>query len=248
MGRSSPQVDVLVLSPAYPPALLNRKQYLASGVIAAFECKLTLRPHHILKVMENATSLRRNLFVRTGTPFRDLFSPLIYGLLAHSHTWTAPTSDPVTNVARALLEADNKLVLHPREMLDVFCVADLATWRVMKVGPSFPPPTLLPEQFSMLGANVHTAYVGPTGHPDQWGPPLGSLFTNLLRRIAWEDSNLRAMADYWRWTSGVSGSWGSADGRNWNPDDVYHSRVRDELPEHNYPTIDEWDEWGHFLF
>jgi hypothetical protein len=116
VGLSSSQVDVLVLSPAYPPALLNRKQYLASGVIAAFECKLTLRPHHILEVVKNAASIRRNLFVRTGTPFRDLFSPLIYGLLAHSHTWTAPAgltprvrSDPCESFSRPGLWARKEL-------------------------------------------------------------------------------------------------------------------------------------------
>src|ERR1700729_1959083 len=31
-GYLSPQVDVLVLSPAYPPKLLDKKTYLAAGV------------------------------------------------------------------------------------------------------------------------------------------------------------------------------------------------------------------------
>ena len=38
----SPQVDVLVLKPTYPKGLLNKKLYLAAGVEAAFECKITL--------------------------------------------------------------------------------------------------------------------------------------------------------------------------------------------------------------
>src|SRR4051812_7486068 len=42
-GQTSPQVDVLVLSPSYPQALLDKKVYLAGGVAAAFECKVTLR-------------------------------------------------------------------------------------------------------------------------------------------------------------------------------------------------------------
>src|SRR5687767_13367978 len=46
-GDCSPQVDVIVLSPSYPPSLLDRKEYLEGGVVAAFECKVTLRPRDI---------------------------------------------------------------------------------------------------------------------------------------------------------------------------------------------------------
>jgi hypothetical protein len=41
-GSSSPQVDLLVLTPSYPRGLGNEKYVFAGGVIAAFECKLTL--------------------------------------------------------------------------------------------------------------------------------------------------------------------------------------------------------------
>src|SRR5229473_1687089 len=36
-GYVSPQIDVLVLSPAYPEILLDKKIYLSGGVVAAFE-------------------------------------------------------------------------------------------------------------------------------------------------------------------------------------------------------------------
>src|SRR5947199_10847939 len=45
-GSTSPQVDVVILHPAYPLKLREKKLYLSSGVIAALECKLTLRVHH----------------------------------------------------------------------------------------------------------------------------------------------------------------------------------------------------------
>src|SRR5258706_15206214 len=53
-GIASPQVDVLVLQPSYPLSLRNKKLYFAGGVVAAFECKLTLRANHIKKALENA--------------------------------------------------------------------------------------------------------------------------------------------------------------------------------------------------
>ena len=42
-GATSPQIDVLVLDGTYPKKLLNNKLYLAVGVAAAFECKVTLK-------------------------------------------------------------------------------------------------------------------------------------------------------------------------------------------------------------
>src|SRR5690348_14207781 len=41
-GKASPQVDVIVLSPFYPMSLRDKKLYFVGGVVAAFECKLTL--------------------------------------------------------------------------------------------------------------------------------------------------------------------------------------------------------------
>ena len=43
-GDASPEIDILVLHSSYPKYLLNKKYYLCGGVVAAFECKLTLRP------------------------------------------------------------------------------------------------------------------------------------------------------------------------------------------------------------
>jgi hypothetical protein len=58
-GSASPQVDVIVLNPSYPKKLRNKKIYLSSGVLAAFECKLTLRPRHLEKSAATAQALRQ---------------------------------------------------------------------------------------------------------------------------------------------------------------------------------------------
>ena len=46
-GRTSPQIDILVLKSSYPKKLESKKIYLAAGVAAAFECKVTLKSQHI---------------------------------------------------------------------------------------------------------------------------------------------------------------------------------------------------------
>ncbi len=81
-GSSSPQVDVLVLTPSYPKGLGNEKYVFAGGVIAAFECKLTLRLNDIRRAFDTACAIKRKAPSRSGTPYDELNRPPIFGLLA----------------------------------------------------------------------------------------------------------------------------------------------------------------------
>jgi len=241
-GYRSPQVDVVVLSPAYPPALRTKKTYLAAGVVAAFECKLTLRPAHIKAAVKTAAEIRQNLLVRGGTPYRDLFSPLIYGLLAHSHSWKRPGSAPVKNVDSTLRKADSDIAKQPREMLDLLCVADLGTWRVLKWSPGSVFPVA-----DDLTQSVTTSFVGPLTAEARQNTPIGVLLAELLRRMAWEHRELRPLADYWRW-AGMSVGASSPRSRSWDIDEVYSPKVLNELPTHELLRgPDLWDEWATFL-
>src|ERR1022692_3734321 len=67
-GDASQQVDVIVLHPAYPPDLRDKKLYLAGGVAAVFECKLTLKASHVKDAIKNAATIKRLTPKRTGTP------------------------------------------------------------------------------------------------------------------------------------------------------------------------------------
>ncbi|TDC17909.1 hypothetical protein E1265_25840 [Streptomyces sp. 8K308] len=136
----SPQIDVLVLSPFYPRALVEDevKVYLADAVVAAFECKNTLKTRHLIEAAATAAVVRRLTAPRSGTPYLELFGAPIYGVLAHSHTWQGEGSDPVGNIEKALVKGMNA-VAYPRELLDVVCVADLATWWAFKIGGSGRP-------------------------------------------------------------------------------------------------------------
>jgi hypothetical protein len=109
----SPKVDVLVLKSIYPDRLVNKKLYLAAGVAAAFECKTTLRREHIEKAVKNCVNIKSLYPVRKGTPYKELHAPIVYGLLAHSHSWTGKRATPEKNIERKLLKSDEKYVLHP---------------------------------------------------------------------------------------------------------------------------------------
>lgn len=72
-GTASPQVDVLLLKPEYPRKLLDKKLYLSSGVLAAFECKITLKSEHLEKSVKTAKIIRQSLESRKGTtPYKEL--------------------------------------------------------------------------------------------------------------------------------------------------------------------------------
>jgi hypothetical protein len=209
-GRTSPQVDVLVLRPGYPKTLQGKKTYLAAGVLAAFECKLTLRTEHIAAAAETARAVRNLIRPRNGTPYGELHSPIIFGLLAHS---TALRRSPLLQIDAALahaLGADS----HPRETLDAVCVANLGLW----FGSSM---VTRPLPSHLLNTPMADAYRAKFGPPDQvvvtnfymrWHggqpddpvappPPLYLLFERLIKRIAYEMELYRPVADYWRETA-----------------------------------------------
>src|SRR6185369_14151226 len=85
-GETSPEVDLLVLRPGYPKAMLDYKYYLADSVPAAFECKRTLQSSHIDDAVHDASCIQSKLRPRFGNPRRELFRPTIGGLLAHTHS------------------------------------------------------------------------------------------------------------------------------------------------------------------
>ena len=80
------------------------------------------------KLCETCVKINNLYPEREGTPYKELHAPIVYGLLAHSHSWKDPNSTPEVNIERKLLDSDKSHAKHPRECLDLLCVADLGTW------------------------------------------------------------------------------------------------------------------------
>jgi len=211
-GETSPQIDVLVLKGIYPKKLLNKKVYLAAGIAAAFECKTTLKASHIAEAMENCAKIKSLYPKRTGTPYKELHSPLVYGLLAHSHTWKGGNSMPDQNIEKKLHEADAIHISHPRLQLDLLCVADLAAWT--SVTCTFLGPRLVPDWSTMApiygpNGSATSSYVGHTGSYEQQVEqftPIGVLISHLSQKLAWENPELREFADYYRMVNIAGGA------------------------------------------
>lgn len=255
-GEASPQVDVLVLHPTYPRKLKDVKQYLAAGVVAAFECKLTLNSGDIGEAIECGKKIRRLLPNRRGTPYKELNSPLFFGLLAHSHSWKSPGSHPRENISNSLFEKDGAIIEQPIEMLDFLCVADLGTWIAQKtrIWDSLELPKSQPdsEAAKMLNQVLHafgegctiTCYLQQRDEDLNYDieyTPIGSFLTCLFRKLAWEDPALRPLAKYFE-TSRMGPGGGDAATRTW-PIDIYSKDVRGQLNQWRPPNVG-WDEWA----
>lgn len=245
-GETSPQIDVLVLKGEYPTKLLNKKLYLAAGVAAAFECKTTLKASHIAEAVENCIRTKGLYPPRNGSPYKELHAPLIYGLLAHSHSWKGANSTPVDNIKQKLHECDTKCLVHPRLQLDLLCVADLAAWAASKrafVGPGEGLNFVDMGIYGPLGAAT-SSYNGHTpNYPGQLAQftPIGVLISQLCQKLAWEEPALRDLADYYRVTK-IAGS-GKGLLRLW-PSSIYSEEIRNRVETKQLSSGKPWDEWS----
>lgn len=244
-GRISRWVDVLVLKSAYPEKLVNKDVYLAASVAAAFECETTLAAAHIARAVRTCTEIKRLYSTRIGTPYRELHAPVIYGLLARSYSWKGEDTVPASHIEQKFLEADGLYVVHPRECLDLLCVANLGTWRAVKVLA----PLLLASHCGIpissvleTGFTLQTAYMmAESEHENQGEPltPIGSFIFDLSRKLAWEDVNLRELSQYYQ---GMRiDNLGSGKPRSW--DFSFSESVTRQLLDHRF-NLDDWSEWS----
>ena len=245
-GEASPQIDVLVLKSFYPKQLHTNKHYLSVGVAAAFECKTTLKASHIEEATAACVKIQKLYRHREGTPYKELYSPIVYGLLAHSHDWKGENSTPEDNIIRKLSESDILHVSHPRQGLDLLCVADCGTWVLAKTLLYLGPESGLRKEFRE-GINCgHLEHTPFRKNETRDFTPIGTFYANLMERLAWEDPTLRDIVDYYQATK-IAGE-GGGRLRRWSfgvLSDVVQKQIRGGRRLDSY--VVSWDEWkNHF--
>jgi hypothetical protein len=243
-GEASPQVDVIVLLPSYPKGLISQKLFLAGGVAAAFECKTTLKSEHIQEALETSAKIQRAMPKREGSPYQELTSPIVFGLLAHSHNWKSPTSRPVEIIGNQLIASDLKFVSHPRESLDVLCVADLGTWTISKMNYMSPHQFPDPAMATIYGSKANTSYICHGLNVAQKKPffsPLGALFSSLYHKLAWTFPDMRGLDNYFRQVNVMGDGMGAM--RSWDLS-IYSEKTRQRIQNgecrNGAGFFDEW--------
>ena len=248
-GIASPQIDIIVLQPEYPTHLLDKKLYLAGGVIAAFECKVTLKSHHITEFTKNSKEIKEHIFEEFGTPYKELQSRIIYGLLAHSHSWKGNKSTPVENISQQLYNAVLADITHPKQTPDLVCVADLAVWDSFKsIDIINQPIPAGPGYFSIQKVfhQVSSGYFcfgffleNMDGNKNI--TPIGTMISILFRKIAWQYPSLRTLDLYF--ALAINKGIGNGMSRQWDAS-ICSDKLRQEIESSNHRTNGRWDEWS----
>ncbi|WP_407160495.1 DUF6602 domain-containing protein [Bradyrhizobium sp. STM 3557] len=247
-GSSSPQVDILVLTPSYPRALGNEKYVFAGGVVAAFECKLILRKADVARAFQTAARIKKKAKQRQQTPYDELNAPPIFGLLAHSQSIEQRSSS--NKLYKCICDNTPKHVDHPRELLDLICVADTATYSLGKhvlIGKHLTEDER--EELNEIEAAgaVATMYViqddrNFDGVFDHSGAILAGLIYELTLRLAFEDTTIRPWAEH----LSSLGFYGGIGIPSYCDENVLSKNVRDELDAQ--PRDDSfWSKWSKNL-
>lgn len=196
--------------------MLDKKVYLAAGVLAAFECKNTLRREHLQKAARTSAMLGK-----VARSDQNAARHIIYGILAHSHRLASIRRRPEEVLSEALNKAVESEISNPRDCIDIVCIADLGTWTLLRV------PWGSPDESAKV--IVTTTYMGPlidvNSSSATHGPstdPIGRFLTSLLRRLAPTDPAIAPLAEYFHET-GLTGT-GQGVIREWKldtpPDDL----------------------------
>ncbi len=176
---------------------------------------------------------------RTGSPYRELVSPIAYGILAHSHSWSTAQA-AVAKINEYVITGGKNHAIHAREHIDLVCVADTCVaLKSVEFRRLANLPDSSPDQLLCLVGNFFAC----TGSPS-----IGSLLAYLLIRLGWEDPHVRPFAEYFRLARMLSRSFGGAanlDPPGLTPETEAAARERSADFLDSPPW--SWDEWAFSL-
>lgn len=210
---------------------------------------MTLRIADIRRAFTTAAAIKRKAPPRLGTPYEELNRAPIFGLLAHSQAL-----GKVQQSWHRLYDAVEKYAAecseHPRELLDVVCVADTAIMSLSKhvlVGKGLSQQDL--EDLAELKkdgvvAAMYAALDETRKHPelDFSRSILAGLIYELTHRIAFEDPTIRPWADH----LSHLGFYGGIGRPLYCSEDTLSDDVRTRLKEEG-ATNRPWSNWNRDL-
>lgn len=120
MGMS-PQIDILIVESSCPAEIIRAKLIPSALVVAAFECKLTLRLLDLKKSIETARIIKQESRYHDSDPIGCL--PIFYGVLALGSAITGKTKLSCNAVLDAIERYEGAMP-ESLDMLDAVVVPD----------------------------------------------------------------------------------------------------------------------------
>jgi hypothetical protein len=232
-GFASPQIDIIVLKPEYPRGLLDKKVYLEGGVLAVFECKLTLKSIDIAKFFKNSVIIKKMQSpIFPQSIYNETHTRIYYGLLSHSHNW-AKSAKMLKTISSKIHENDLRLITHPIQMPDIICIADTGCWVASK---SLVPQIDLSKK-PYKNSSIFTYYLCEQLEENK-NKPIGTALRNILHRLSKEHDGLRSLAEYFNRTIQKTGG-GTI--RYWDIAKIFSEKSQSELgkigkhPDYYFP-------------
>jgi hypothetical protein len=227
-GDDKFETDIVIFNPGYPERLRQREEVLAGGVAAAFSVKLTLDSAGLRDSFDRSVRLRRSMKPRYGSPRHEILGAFPFGVLAHSHSWKKPSSNPIENLRSNLWRLDNELVVHPRESLDFVCIADLTYAKTFRI-PYMPSRHLqhLTDKGMDTSNGLAVSAITIADVNNAAGPVAGFIAA-LLERLALTDPTLTSLADGLRVTDTLGSEGGQQ--RFFQLHDIYSKELVAALP------------------
>lgn len=126
----SPQIDILILDKNFPKNLLKTKVYPISSIVAAFECKLSLRLEDIEDAVRTARRLNGINSEKAIDPISKI--PIFYGVLALSSGIENKVKPAYKSVLEALARHTSRLdtslsIIDSVLAIDNFCLTGTRT-------------------------------------------------------------------------------------------------------------------------
>ncbi|MHA1749522.1 MAG: DUF6602 domain-containing protein [Promethearchaeota archaeon] len=260
MKQMSPQIDIIVLHPSYPIGLRDKKLYFSSGVVAAFECKLTLTLKEMRKAFKNSFEFKKLYKPKLGDPYNELHLPIMYGILSHSHDLKSTEEKlkmsihkrirDITIETLQIFERKNPSFCHPRYLTDIISIANVATFSLQKallIG-NFKNKQLLKTLYSDDPSDCLATYYlafpkNINNSKNHTGKVLGALIAEITKYLAYQDHSLREFSNYLFETDIWIGE-ATINSIKWQPD-VFSSEVLEEIQKKGFKN-DKWSMWASF--
>lgn len=222
------ETDIVVFEPSYPQHLRKKAQIHSAGIAAAFSVKLTARNQHFDEIAGWSKSLAKLSQSDLTTVEGQLLPGFPTGFLAHSH---ALGKFPLQKLASGV-RAAGQVAEHPRELLDLACIADLGTLSCMRA--AYIP---MSQHFADQTDFVMSSYI-ELNDAHQYGA-VAHFIISLYKVLGRNDPSLKKLADGLAHSTKTGN--GEGEQRKWEPEKVYDTSFlasrRNQLYSDGHPRV-----------